>query len=50
MQDLDIDQALELVFNGFTPEHAAAAVAESHGEPRDGEYAEALLAAIDGED
>lgn len=48
-KELDTEQVRDLCFNGFTREHAAAAVAESHGEPREGVYADALLAALAGE-
>lgn len=40
--ELDIEQTLELIGNGFTREGAAMAVAESHGEGQ--AYVEALLA------
>ena len=46
MQELDTEQVLDLIHNGFTPEHAAEAVAESHGEPRDGKYAQMLLETV----
>jgi hypothetical protein len=42
--DLDIEQVLDLIFNGFTREGACAAVAESHGHDPWGAYTEALLA------
>lgn len=40
----DIEQVRDLVFNGFTREHAAAAVAESQGKGE--EYARGLLNAL----
>jgi hypothetical protein len=43
METLDVDQVLDLVFNGFGLEHAVAAVTESHGQTD--EWASALLAA-----
>lgn len=43
MMDIDIDQVLELIDNGFTREGACWAVAESHGHGPDSAYANALL-------
>jgi hypothetical protein len=45
--EIDTDQVRDLVFNGFTREGAAIAVAESHGE--DETYVEALLDALRGQ-
>lgn len=39
--ELDVDQVLELMMNGFTREGACIAVAESHNEGE--EYVERLL-------
>lgn len=46
--ELDTDQVLELMLNGFDHLWACAAVAESHGQPRDGDYFRQLYAATDG--
>lgn len=45
--DLDTAQVRDLVYNGFTREGAAQAVAESHGEGED--YADRLILALRGE-
>ncbi len=43
--ELDVNQVLELMENGYSPEWACEAVSESHGEPRQGYYYQQLLIA-----
>lgn len=46
---LDLEQVKELIFNGFTREHACEAVAESHGHPRNGLYMNEMLSELPNE-